>query len=116
MTGIPVAVGRGRPYPETTAQPSWRDRLRALRYIPKLVRLVWETHRGLTLAMGALRLIRSFVPIAALYVGKLIIDGVVAAQKAGSGWRSLLNLVLLEIAIVAARRFLELLIGEPDRL
>ena len=106
MTGIPVAVGRGRPYPETTAQPSWRDRLRALRYIPKLVRLVWETHRGLTLAMGVLRLIRSFVPIAALYIGKLIIDGVVAAQKAGTGWRSLLNLVLLEIAIVVSGELL----------
>ncbi len=106
MTGIPVVVGRGRPYSESSAQPSWRERVHALRYIPKLVRLVWETHRGLTVAMGILRLIRSFVPIASLYVGKLIIDGVVAAQQAGTGWRSVLNLVLLEVGIVVSGELL----------
>jgi ATP-binding cassette subfamily B protein len=106
MTGIPIAVGRGRPYSGHQAQQSWRERFRALRYIPKLVHLVWETNRGLTVAMGVLRLIRSFVPIASLYVGKLIIDGVVAAQKAGTGWRPVLNLVLLEIAIVVSGELL----------
>jgi ATP-binding cassette subfamily B protein len=50
--------------------------------------------------MIALRLVRGLVPIATLWVGKLIIDGVVAARAAGSDWRPVLNLVLLEIAIV----------------
>lgn len=81
-------------------RPTWRERLAALQYIPALFRLVWETHRGLTFAMGALRLVRGVVPIAALYVGKLIIDGVVAARETRADWRSLLNLVLLEIGIV----------------
>ncbi|MFN8572288.1 MAG: ABC transporter ATP-binding protein [Gemmatimonadaceae bacterium] len=99
MTGTPFVVGRGR-IPQNEARPTLRERWNALKYVPKLVRLVWETHRGLTLTMGALRLVRAFVPVASLYIGKLIIDGVVAAQRAGTGWRPVLHLVLLEIAIV----------------
>jgi len=76
--------------------------VRALGYLRGLVRLVWETHRGYALAMGLLRIVRGLVPIAALWVGKLIIDGVIAAQQSGSGWDSILPLVLLEVAIVVA--------------
>jgi ATP-binding cassette subfamily B protein len=80
--------------------PTWRERLAALKYVPALFRLVWETHRGLTLAMGALRLVRGVIPVAVLWVGKLIIDAVVAAREASADWRSILPLVLLEIALV----------------
>ena len=34
--------------------PTLRERIRALRYVPRLIGLIWETHHGLTLAMGAL--------------------------------------------------------------
>ncbi|HJU73929.1 MAG TPA: ABC transporter ATP-binding protein [Gemmatimonadaceae bacterium] len=80
--------------------PSWRERLAALRYVPPLFRLVWETHRGLTVAMAALRLVRGVIPVAVLWVGKLIIDGVVTARETGADWRSVVPLVLLEIALV----------------
>jgi ATP-binding cassette subfamily B protein len=80
--------------------PTWRERLEALKYVPALFKLVWETHRGLTLAMGALRLIRGVVPVAVLWVGKLIIDAVVAAREASGDWRTVLPLVLLEIGLV----------------
>lgn len=36
---------------------SWRERLRALRYVPLLVKLVWQTHRGYTDCVIALRLL-----------------------------------------------------------
>lgn len=106
MTAPGLFMGpRQRPRKDS-APPTWRERWNALRYVPGLLRLVWETHRGYTLAMGVLRLVRGFVPIAALWVGKLIIDGVIAAQQAGSGWRPVLDLVLLEIAIVVAGELL----------
>jgi ATP-binding cassette subfamily B protein len=82
--------------------PTWGERLRALRYVPKLIGLVWETSRVLTLTMAALRLVRGVVPIATLWVGKLIIDGVVEAREAGTSWQPILRLVLLEIAIVVS--------------
>jgi ATP-binding cassette subfamily B protein len=92
--------GRRRDREKPGERPSFRERIQALRYVPKLLRLVWETHRGLAVAMGVLRLIRSFVPIATLWIGKLIIDGVVATQQAGGTWRAVGNLVAIELAIV----------------
>jgi ATP-binding cassette subfamily B protein len=65
--------------------------------------MVWETHRGLTAGMVALRLVRSFIPILALWTGKLIIDAVVAAQRTGdASWDTLWRLVALELGIVVA--------------
>src|SRR5687768_9249889 len=81
-------------------QPTFRERVNALRYVPKLVRLVWETHRRYTITIAALRLVRAFIPIATLWVGKLIIDGVVAAQRDGASWHAVGSLVALELGIV----------------
>jgi ATP-binding cassette subfamily B protein len=80
--------------------------MQALRYVPQLLRLVWATHRGFTIAMGLLRLVRAFVPIATLWIGKLIIDGVVDAQRNGGTWRAIGKLVLIEIAIVVVGELL----------
>src|SRR3954470_16309074 len=82
-------------------RPSVRERLSALRHVPALLRMVWSTHRGLTAAMIVLRLVRSVVPILALWTGKLIIDAVVAAQRAhDASWDTLWRLVALELGIV----------------
>jgi ATP-binding cassette subfamily B protein len=79
------APDRGKP------PPTHRERVTALRYIPQLVKLIWETHHGLTLAMGALRLVRAFVPIATLWVTSFIIDGVVEAQRLPAPGRPILR-------------------------
>ena len=84
--------------------PTWGQRLAALKHVPPLVRLVFETHRGYTAAILALRAVRSFIPVAVLWVGKLIIDGVIAAgaaAKAGGApdWWHLAGLVGLELGI-----------------
>ena len=80
--------------------PTWRERIEALRYVPPLIRLVWETHRGYTVAIALLRVVRAFVPVAALYVAKLIIDFVQASLGAPPDWGRLTQLVALELAIV----------------
>ena len=60
---------------------SIRDRLGALRNLPRLFRLVWRTSPALALATVGLRLARALLPTAALYVGKLIVDAVVAEAR-----------------------------------
>ena len=50
--------------------------------------------------MAVLRLIRAFIPIVTLWIGKLIIDGVVTAQRNGASWRSVGGLVAIELGIV----------------
>ena len=58
-----------------------RDRLSALSNLPAFLKLVWRTNATLTLCSGALRLIRSALPLTMLYIGKLIIDNVVAISN-----------------------------------
>jgi len=75
--------------------------------VPPLLKLVYETHRGYTVAILVLRVVRSFVPLAVLWIGKLIIDGVIAAVRlrAGGGgidWWHLGGLVALELGIAVA--------------
>jgi ATP-binding cassette subfamily B protein len=87
--------------------PSWGERLAALKYVPPLVRLVFQTHRGYTAAILALRALRSLIPVAVLWVGKLIIDAVIAAvgvaQAGGTpDWWHLTTLVGLELGIAVA--------------
>jgi ATP-binding cassette subfamily B protein len=92
-------------------EATWRERARALRYVPPLIKLVWQTHRVYTATMVALRLVRAFVPVATLWVGKLIIDAVVAARSQSSAatvfdFTRLWKLVALEILIVLAGEWL----------
>jgi ATP-binding cassette subfamily B protein len=97
MSSAPGARRRTPPAP-----PTWAQRARAMRHVPPFLRLVWETHRGFTAGIVALRVVRAFIPLATLYVGKLIVDGVAAAATTpGADWTPLLRLVLLEFAVVA---------------
>ncbi|MFN2397313.1 MAG: ABC transporter ATP-binding protein [Gemmatimonadaceae bacterium] len=95
MTHPPI-----RPSMLRKENPTWRDRLTALRYVPPLLRMVWETHRGYTIGTAILRLLRAFVPVATLWVGKLIIDTVVASREGSPDFQRIWRLVALEIAIV----------------
>ncbi len=86
------------------ARPTWGERLAALQHVPPLIRLVFQTHHGYTAAILVLRVIRSLIPVAVLWIGKLIIDGViagVATVHAGGrpDWWHLAGLVGLELGI-----------------
>lgn len=112
--------GGRRRAPPGEGLPSWGERLRVLRHLPPFLRMVWETHRGYTLGIAALRLLRAFVPITTLWIGKLIVDSIVLALQTGvADWNRLVTLVLLEFVVVtlgevAARTgaLLESLLGD----
>ncbi len=89
--------------------PGWRERLRATRRLPKLLKLVWETHPGYSITMILLRVVRAVVPLAVLWVGKLIIDAVVsmvtnppAPELASNAHRHLAVLVGMELVLAVA--------------
>ena len=63
---------------------SLRERVGALRHLPSLFRLVWQASPALTAASLGLRLTRSILPLLLLYIGKLIIDEVVAQTQLAS--------------------------------
>ncbi len=65
-------------------QVDWRSQLFALRNLPQLFKLIWETSRTMTLLNVLLRLSQSVIPLALLYVGKEIIDEIIRLIDAGS--------------------------------
>ena len=105
---------RGRPLPEPA------ERFRALRTIPRFVRWAWEIQPRLLILMTALRLASAFTPVALLWVGKLIVDGVIEnIGSASPDWGFLAALVSLELAIallsealVRASSYVETLAGD----
>jgi ATP-binding cassette subfamily B protein len=92
------------PTPPRPAQElSWRARLASLRNIRPLLRMVWETSPPLVVASTVFRLFRALLPLAMLWVSKLIIDGVVAwITRRGGILSGIWKLVALELALAIA--------------
>jgi len=88
---------------------SFRERFGALRNLGPLFRLVWAVSPWMTAANLGLRLVRAVLPVAMLYIGKLIIDEVVRLAGAGfafgevEGW--LASGELSTVAILLAAEF-----------
>ena len=105
-----------------------RARLGALRNVPPFMKLVWRTSRALTLGNVGLRLIRALLPVATLYVGKLIIDEVIRlvgipgtpdtlGEWLRSGLLSTLGwLLLVELALAIVSDVLGRFVGLLDSL
>ncbi|WP_282298677.1 hypothetical protein, partial [Stenotrophomonas sp. PS02289] len=62
------------PAPTPSKNPSLRERFQALRNLPPFLRQIWQASPWLATASLGLRVIRALLPVAMLYVGKLIID------------------------------------------
>jgi ATP-binding cassette subfamily B protein len=76
------------------------------RYSRRAIALVWSTHRTLTIGLGLLTLAAGVLPAGIAYLGKLIVDAVVAAleaNRAGAApdYAAVFTLVALEGLLVA---------------
>jgi ATP-binding cassette, subfamily B, bacterial len=109
-------------------RPTLRERFDAMRNIGPFLKLIWATSKPLTLASLGLRVIRAFLPILMLYVGKLIIDEAVRLVGLGLGFDSLgdawasgqldhlLWLLLLEFGLAIVSDLLGRLVSYADAL
>jgi ATP-binding cassette subfamily B protein len=82
---------------------SVRERVSALRHLPAFLKLIWQTSPALTLGNIGLRLLRAALPLAMLYVGRLILDDIVQLSKLPVADRALspiFSLVALEFGLV----------------
>ena len=81
---------------------TFKDRIEALRNIPRFFKLVWQTSPVMLLLNMVLRISRSAIPLAILYVGKLIIDEVVLLNAAHGSLptKNLWQLVAWEFAFI----------------
>ncbi|MCC6774314.1 MAG: ABC transporter ATP-binding protein, partial [Gemmatimonadaceae bacterium] len=86
------ASGNGRGARDSRVPPTTlRARLAALRNVRPFLRLVWQTSPALTTWTLVVRLMRALLPVTSLYVGKLIIDEVVALVAGGASGASLVD-------------------------
>lgn len=110
------------------APASLRARFSALRNIGPFLRLVWQASPALMLISMLLRLIRAVLPVAALWIGKLIIDEVVRLSALPGhpvdlwGWWNsaalglLISYVLAEFALAILSDVLGRVVGLVDTL
>jgi ATP-binding cassette subfamily B protein len=70
-----------------------RKALAQLPYLPRALKLVWEVGRPWTVAWAILLIVQGLLPVALVYLTKLVVDGVVAAARNGS--QNVLVLLLL---------------------
>jgi ATP-binding cassette subfamily B protein len=97
---------------------SFKERLSALKNLPELFKLVWRSSPQKTTLSFILRILRSAMPVALLYVGKLIIDQVVQLSHAGVGAdrQVLWELVALEFGLAVLIDVLNRMINLLDSL
>jgi ATP-binding cassette subfamily B protein len=91
--------GRGPDKPAVSV----RERVSALRHLPAFLKLIWQTSPALTLGNIALRLLRAALPLAMLYIGRLILDDIVQLSRLPAASRAVspvFGLVALEFGLV----------------
>jgi ATP-binding cassette subfamily B protein len=103
----PAPTLKKLPHSADAGVSTWRQKFAALASVPQFLRLAWQTHRGYASATVLLRLLRATVPIATLWVAKLIIDTVVAARMGRPNLSRLWLLVAVELTIVAVGEALD---------
>src|ERR1700748_3650698 len=60
-----------------TLTPRWRERVAALKNMPPVLRMVWEAAPGVIVASLTCRVLVALIPLAALYVTKVIVNDIV---------------------------------------
>jgi ATP-binding cassette subfamily B protein len=98
----------------------WKEIRRSFAYTPQALRLVWQTDRRATLGLGFLTLGGALLPASQAWVGKLIVDGVVASIRTNADPEQVkkvfvylileLSLFVLSTGLNQARRLVQQLI------
>ncbi len=110
MTGFHSPLPHPAPAPATL-----KDRLRELRsafgQVPGTFSLIWRADHGGAIALAVLTAFAAVLPAGIAWVGKLIVDAVVAAGRAQGDTRRVTALVLIELGLMAASMTVGRLLG-----
>ncbi len=95
-----------------TLQELRRNFRASLSGVPRVLRLVWETHRGFTLALGLVTLLQSALPAAQVWIAGQLLQAVVEGVQAGgndAAIRRIVWLALIQFALLAGGSLLSTL-------
>jgi ATP-binding cassette subfamily B protein len=116
MSRLKKILGMEGPSDPRKKSLTFRENISALRILPRLFRMIWETNSRLTLLNVLLRIVKATLPLAQLYVGKLIIDEVVDLQRGDGNVDFLWTAVGIELGLALLSDILNRLIGLSDSL
>jgi ATP-binding cassette, subfamily B, bacterial len=104
----------------TSLMQKLKEIRRSFAHTPRAIKLVWQTNRWATIGLGVLTLGGALLPASQAWVGKLIVDGVVASIQRGADPEQVrrvfvyliieLALFLLNTGLNHARRLIQQLI------
>ncbi|HEX7489561.1 MAG TPA: ABC transporter ATP-binding protein, partial [Anaeromyxobacteraceae bacterium] len=89
------------PSPRRSLGERAKDLRAAFRQVPATFDLVWRADRGGALLLGALTTVAAVLPAGIAWLGKLIVDAVVAASRAGGDPSRVTALGLAELGLMA---------------
>lgn len=99
------------------ANPGFADSLKALKLLIPFFKMVWNTSPRLAFANIILRLFKSALPLAQLYVGKLIIDEILhVINSKSTDLHTLWKWIAIECSITLASELMSRLINLVDSL
>ena len=78
-------------------QEAARNARASLVGVPRVLRLVWETHRGFTVAMGVLTIAQSAIPAAQVWLAGQLLQAVVDGVRAGGNDAAIRRIVILAV-------------------
>jgi ATP-binding cassette subfamily B protein len=84
-----------------------RKALAQLPHLPRALGLVWDVARPWTIAWILLLALQGLLPAAAVYLTKLVVDGVVAALRSGGAWPEARAVLILVAALAAVMLLME---------
>jgi ATP-binding cassette, subfamily B, bacterial len=95
----------------------WQERISALRNVPAVLKIMWESGPGVVIFGLVSRIFSSLLPVALLWITKLIIDNIVHAVSAHQPVRPILWwLVVAEFALAVLNSILIRTIDYSDSL
>ena len=94
-----------------------RDQFVALKYVPQFLKMIWQCHPPMAMVDLLLRVIKSALPVTMLYVGKLIVDEVIALTQTDAPFFDwVITLVAMEFGLAVLSDLLNRAIALLDSL
>jgi ATP-binding cassette subfamily B protein len=78
-----------------------------LRYLPQALSLVWSASRHWTVAWAMLLVLQGALPVATVYLTRMVVDSLVAATRNAGGWTTLQPTLFLIAAMVGVLLLME---------
>ncbi len=104
------------PPAEPTQKKGFKESLEALNLLIPFFKMIWKTSPSLTFSNILLRLVKSAIPLAQLYVGKLIIDEIVLCINGKVDYDQLWWWVGIEFILAISSEILNRMINLTDSL